>query len=113
MGGNLLTHLRKLQSISDFEQFISEHDTFVICKHSTTCPISAAGFSAYTKFADATDVPTAYLLVQEARTLSNHIAENYAVRHESPQVIYFKGGKPVWNASHYDINANELTANVN
>ncbi len=44
-----MTQPRKLQSISDFDQFASEHNAFVICKHSTTCPISAAGFSEYTK----------------------------------------------------------------
>ncbi|WP_294751748.1 bacillithiol system redox-active protein YtxJ [uncultured Exiguobacterium sp.] len=107
-----MTQPRKLQSISDFDQFASEHTAFVICKHSTTCPISAAGFSEYTKFADETSVPTAYLFVQEARTLSNHIAEHYSVRHESPQVLFIQDGKSVWTASHYDITKDVLETNV-
>ena len=107
-----MPQLRKLQSISDFDQFVSEHDSFVICKHSTTCPISAAGFSEYTKFADTTSVPTAYLLVQEARTLSNHIAEHYNVRHESPQVIFIEKGRAAWSASHYDITNDALNTHV-
>lgn len=107
-----MPQLRKLQSISDFDQFVSEHDSFVICKHSTTCPISAAGFSEYTKFADATSVPTAYLLVQEARTLSNHIAEHYNVRHESPQVIFIEKGRVTWSAAHYDITNDALNTHV-
>ncbi|OIN66683.1 hypothetical protein BLD48_09160 [Exiguobacterium sp. KRL4] len=107
-----MTQLRKLQSISDFDQFVSEHTTFVICKHSTTCPISSAGFSEYTKYADTTAIPTAYLLVQEARTLSNHIAEHYNVRHESPQVLFVQDGRAVWTTSHYDITTDALNTHV-
>ncbi|RDB32336.1 bacillithiol system redox-active protein YtxJ [Exiguobacterium sp. RIT594] len=107
-----MTQLRKLQSISDFDQFVSEHATFVICKHSTTCPISSAGFSAYMKYADTTEIPTAYLLIQEARTLSNHIAEQYNVRHESPQVLFIQDGKAVFTTSHYDITTDALHTHV-
>jgi bacillithiol system protein YtxJ len=27
------------------------------------------------------------------------------IRHETPQVIVFKDGKAVWNASHFDVKA--------
>jgi bacillithiol system protein YtxJ len=38
--------------------------------------------------------------VNVQRPISNEIAEFAEVRHESPQVLLFKNGKPVWNESH-------------
>ncbi|WP_312067016.1 monothiol bacilliredoxin BrxC family protein, partial [Exiguobacterium sp.] len=49
---------------------------------------------------------------QEARTVSNDIAEHYNVRHESPQVLFIQDGKSVWTASHYDITKDALETNV-
>jgi len=51
-------------------------------------------------------------LVQEARTLSNHIAEHYNVRHESPQVLFIQDGRAVWTTSHYDITMDALQTHV-
>ena len=42
------------------------------------------------------------------RPLSQLIAARSGVEHESPQVIIFRRGTPVWNASHQDITAAAL-----
>ena len=42
------------------------------------------------------------------RPLSQQIAARSGVEHESPQVIIFRRGTPVWNASHQDITAAAL-----
>jgi bacillithiol system protein YtxJ len=39
------------------------------------------------------------------RPLSQLIAARSGVEHESPQVIIFRRGTPIWNASHQDIKA--------
>ena len=39
------------------------------------------------------------------RPLSQLIAARSGVEHESPQVIIFRRGTPIWNASHQDITA--------
>ena len=49
---------------------------------------------------------TAYLVdVLAERPLSQQIAARSGVEHESPQVIIFRRGTPIWNASHQDIKA--------
>jgi bacillithiol system protein YtxJ len=46
--------------------------------------------------------------VRAQRPLSQLIAARSGVEHESPQVIIFRRGTPVWNASHQDITAAAL-----
>jgi bacillithiol system protein YtxJ len=46
--------------------------------------------------------------VRAQRLLSQQIAARSGVRHESPQVIIFQRGVPIWSASHYDITTAEI-----
>jgi bacillithiol system protein YtxJ len=50
--------------------------------------------------------------VRAQRPLSQLIAARSGVQHESPQVIIFRRGTPVWNASHYNITTDALTGNL-
>ena len=95
--------MKQIKNISEFDQLSAENTSFFFMKHSLTCPISAAAYEEYKNFADSENVETYYLAVQESRELSNHIAQTYGIRHESPQAFYFKDGKPAWNASHNKI----------
>ena len=74
-----------------------------IFKHSTTCPISAAAHHRVGEYlARHGDTAPAFYLVKviESRPLSNAIAEQLRVRHESPQLLLVRSGAAVWNASH-------------
>ena len=42
------------------------------------------------------------------REISNKIAEDFDVRHESPQLIVFENGRPLNNASHQDISLSQI-----
>jgi bacillithiol system protein YtxJ len=46
--------------------------------------------------------------VRAQRLLSQQIAARSGVQHESPQVIIFQRGAPIWNASHYDVTARDI-----
>ncbi|MND04785.1 hypothetical protein D3C83_252140 [compost metagenome] len=48
--------------------------------------------------------------VVEAKPVSNAVAEKLGIQHESPQIILLQGGKPVWNASHHNIRAENIEA---
>ena len=50
--------------------------------------------------------------VRAQRPLSQQIAARSGVQHESPQVIIFRRGTPVWNASHQDITTDALARNL-
>ncbi|MEH7379586.1 bacillithiol system redox-active protein YtxJ [Bacillus sp. JJ1533] len=101
----------KVETIEEFNQVLDKENQFILIKHSLTCPISKAAFDEYEQFVtEHGDVPTYYLYVQEARELSNHIAEQFDIKHESPQALLFEGGKVKWNASHRNITKESLAA---
>jgi len=56
------------------------------------------------------DLPLGVIRVVEARPASNHVAELTGIPHESPQLILFKDGKPVFDRDNWDITAEDLEA---
>ncbi|WP_027409623.1 bacillithiol system redox-active protein YtxJ [Anoxybacteroides tepidamans] len=105
---------QKLETIEQFQQVVNEKDRFLFIKHSLTCPISQAAFHEYEKFvADHPEIETYYLFVQEARPLSNYIAETFGVKHESPQALLFENGSVTWHTSHWNITYDALQSHKN
>jgi bacillithiol system protein YtxJ len=95
------------------EMFARSNDApVVLFKHSTTCPISAHAHRQMSRLSRAVSAEIALVVVQRARAVSNQVAERTGVRHESPQVIVLRGGKPVWSASHYDIATDSVESAV-
>jgi bacillithiol system protein YtxJ len=104
----------------------------LLFKHSATCPISARAHREVEKFLSsyaphtsgaapndnlplASDSPlyAAMIVVQEARSASNLIAERTGVQHQSPQVLLLSGGTVLWSDSHSGITAERLQAACN
>ncbi|MFZ1370002.1 MAG: bacillithiol system redox-active protein YtxJ [Ferruginibacter sp.] len=84
----------------------------VIFKHSTRCSISSMAKSRLERHEqpDATDF---YLLdLIRFRSLSNKIADNFKVNHESPQVLLIKNNSCVYEESHNGIQMNEITEQI-
>ncbi len=103
----------RVSSIEDFNQIVTTTKEFLLVKHSLTCPISTTAFEEYEKFVQGNPaIPTYYLFVQDDRPLSNYITETFSIKHESPQAIWFKDGKVVWNASHWNITFRSLLAEM-
>ncbi len=100
--------MKKITSEEELQQLL-EHDVFLLLKHSLTCPISGAAFDEYSQFVDEHPaIATAYLAVQEAKPLSEHVRDLTGIKHESPQAILFKNSEAVWNTSHGRITAQNL-----
>src|SRR4029453_3594044 len=76
----------------------------VVFKHSNSSPISAAAYREMKQ----PDSGVPLVEVQSARDVSRELADITGVRHESPQVIVLRNGKAIWNASHYDVKAQEV-----
>ena len=105
--------LHHLQTSTELEEFLNK-DTFILLKHSTTCPISSAAYEEFKTFAESNPlIPAAYLIVQEDSSLSTEIVETFHVKHESPQVILFKNGNVAFHASHWKITVGLLTEAIN
>jgi len=89
---------------------VSEKNPVLIFKHSVTCGISAtvlARLERHWKDEKTTILPY-YLDLIRFRDISNQIVSVFGVRHESPQALLIRNGKCVFDASHYDIDFEEL-----
>jgi len=82
----------------------------VIFKHSTRCGISAhAKFRLEREWNFSTDELDFYYLDLIAyRPVSNQIAVDFGVTHQSPQIILLRNGKAVFDTSHHQISARTL-----
>lgn len=101
--------MQKIDSVEQFEQIIESGNSFTLLKHSVTCPISQAAYEEYQKFTEENpNFNSYYLTVQDARPLSNYIAEKYQVKHESPQALFFSNKLVAWHASHWSITSKSL-----
>jgi monothiol bacilliredoxin len=89
---------------------ISLEKPVVIFKHSTRCSVSRMALKQFeNEYAIETDKMELYFLDLLAhRSISNDVAERFGVMHQSPQVIVVKEGKAIYDASHSDIQAEDL-----
>jgi bacillithiol system protein YtxJ len=58
------------------------------------------------------EVPVYLVDVIRQRPLSREIAAHLGIQHESPQAILIRGGAVGWHASHYEVTAEALAAQV-
>jgi len=80
----------------------------VIFKHSTRCSISIMAKSRLDKADINPDADFHYLDLLSFRSLSNEIADQFQVHHESPQILIIKNGECIFDESHNAINMEEI-----
>ena len=83
---------------------LSHEKPVVFFKHSITCPISKNVLQEVAKV----DSQVWLMVVQDARKASDAFTQKTGIRHESPQTIIIKDGKPIYHASHYDATAADI-----
>jgi bacillithiol system protein YtxJ len=100
----------RLTSEDELEQLIgkSREQPIVIFKHSNSCPISLDVRESLA----ACPATVHEIVVQTERNLSNAVADRTGVRHESPQALVIFNEKVVYQATHYDINGDEISASI-
>ena len=81
----------------------------LIFKHSTRCSISSMAKHRLEKVATPGEIDFYYLDLIKNRNISQKIAEEFDVSHESPQVLLIKNGKCVYDESHSGITMDEIT----
>lgn len=102
-----------IESEQDLENSIkkSYEEKIAIFKHSTSCFISKTvlkNFEKELQEAENKNVNLYFLDLLAYRNLSNKIAEDLGIRHESPQLIVIENGKAINNASHQDITLSQI-----
>jgi bacillithiol system protein YtxJ len=107
MNWNYLEHPDQLNQII----IESTDTTILIFKHSTRCNISRAALDRLErnwKDAEVPDVKTYFLDLISYRSISNSVADQFQVEHQSPQVLIIRNGKSVYDNSHYGIDFSEI-----
>lgn len=101
-----LTTLGQLKEIIE----ASNEKPQLLFKHSTRCPISSTALSRFEREWDLTpeQCEAYYLDLITYRPVSNQIAEDLGVVHQSPQAILVINGKAVYNSSHNLIEAKKV-----
>jgi bacillithiol system protein YtxJ len=107
----------KLNNRNDWELLLKEacHSSeIIIFKSSPYCGTSALCEKIFNEWfynlCEDTEITCVKIDVIEARPLSNLIAAEFGVRHESPQVIWLDTNSKVkWHQSHLAITEDALT----
>ena len=89
-------------------------EPIIIFKHSPTCGTSAQArheLSGWLATCEA-GVPAYLVDVRADRAVSTALAEHFAIRHESPQILLIDRGVVRWHGSHWHVNAREVEAAI-
>jgi bacillithiol system protein YtxJ len=80
----------------------------VVFKHSTRCSISSVAKNRLENKQAPAGIDFYYLDLLNYRNISNQIAEDFDVYHESPQVIMIKNGECIYDESHGSISMDDI-----
>lgn len=107
-----MSPLQQLLHIDELDAAIAESSErpVLLFKHSRTCGVSCEALDELHAHVQTTRGPASYKLitVQSHRQLANEAATRLGVRHETPQAILLRNGRPIWSASHFRITKGKL-----
>lgn len=104
MNWNQLTSEEGLEALKE----ASKESPQVIFKHSTRCSISSVAYQRIQKSGQPAGIQFHLLDLITYRSLSNKIAQDFGVHHESPQVLVIKNGECVYDDSHMGISMRDI-----
>jgi bacillithiol system protein YtxJ len=100
-----LTDLGQLNEIVE----LSNEKPVLLFKHSTRCSISRFAFKQFENDYNLEDKISLYFLdLLTYRNVSNEIAIQFEVEHQSPQLLLISKGKCIYDVSHNNITADDL-----
>lgn len=102
------------ESLSSEQQFLdllAHQPLFAVFKHSTRCSVSSMAKNRVERHWDF-DFPIYYLDLLQYRSVSNLIASKSNIEHQSPQLIVFREGKAIYDASHNGIVLEDLKSEL-
>lgn len=103
----------KIDSTQHIKQILEESKErpVLIYKHSTRCNISRTALDRlerHWKQEEMGDTKVYYLDLISYREVSNLIAEEFEVEHESPQVLIIRNEKSMYDRSHFEIDYHQI-----
>ena len=104
----LKDRMQLLTTPEQVDEFLKQNPNSALFK-AGTCHKTPETFRAVEEqLGPREDLPIGIVRVVEARPASNHIAALTGIQHESPQIILFKDGKPVFNRDNWDIESEAI-----
>lgn len=97
-------------SFTSVDELATREGRTIVYKHSPTCDLCGWSQHVLGKMAAQDGVTLELVEVFAQRALSNAIAERFAVRHESPQVLIIEDGQVSWHASHRGVAPDRVRA---
>ena len=104
-------NLKSVHQLDEIKE-LSKTRTQVIFKHSTRCSISSMAKSRLERNEQPEATDFYFLDLLKFRSLSDKIAEDFAVSHESPQVLLIRNMECVYEESHSGIDMVEITEQI-
>ena len=101
------------KNIEDYNQVqnlveASHKQPQVIFKHSTRCSISVMAKNRLERSGLPDQIQFHYLDLLQYRDISNKIAEQFSVYHQSPQILLIKNGECIFEETHSAISMDEI-----
>ncbi|MGM0635943.1 MAG: bacillithiol system redox-active protein YtxJ [Bacteroidota bacterium] len=103
--------LKKIEQLEAIRE-LSNEKLVVIFKHSTRCGISKMVWNQFHTYADFDEdnVALFYLDLLSYRDVSDQIAADFQVIHQSPQLLLIKNGEVVHYSSHSSISPSVVSS---
>ena len=111
--GVAMTEITTIDQLDACLKTSGEKPVFIF-KHSTRCPISSGANARIAKFLlskeDENEAPPEFYLLKvvESRAVSNALADQLHVPHQSPQLLLIDKAECAWYTSHHNINADNI-----
>lgn len=87
----------------------SNRQPVLLFKHSTRCSISSAALARLERnWKDDNGIKPYYLDLIAFRQVSNAIASEFNIEHQSPQALLISNGKCVYTESHMGIDVSDM-----
>ncbi|KAB2807379.1 bacillithiol system redox-active protein YtxJ [Phaeocystidibacter luteus] len=99
--------LTSVEELDKLDAHSNEGEGVLIYKHSTRCFISTMA-ERRLKDWDTGVLPIYYLDLLRYRDVSNEVSRRYGIQHQSPQLLWIKGGKCVEHTSHHGVSSEEI-----
>jgi bacillithiol system protein YtxJ len=104
-----------LESVDQLDQIKQQQGYSLIFKHSTRCSISMMAKKRFELDWDdlPENMPLYFLDLIQYRDISNQVAQQFQVHHQSPQLLLIKDGECILDQSHGEISVDEALSEIN
>ena len=103
---------KEITSVEEFNEMLNAptDKAKLFFKHSTRCSISSMALKGFEREwnISSADFELYFVDLIAHRDISNAIAAESHVEHQSPQVVVWRNGEVIYNASHHHIDAQKI-----